>query len=204
VAHLKRVAIVIAVLLILGTVLHYKKETALRTDVKAAQSQAYKDTVTDNYANFVLISSSYLDYLFGVIDENKQDVKTFAHAARIYIQNNNSLKLGPIIRSEYDKTYGQKSGDLIKMINLNLAQYQDDLYGVLQRTDINQSDENALIQSNRALSADLRQSSPNLYDIEKVYKLTEKTYDQKTIYSFLENLNQEIMTMDSKVIALDK
>ena len=203
-AHLKRVAIVIAVLLILGTVLHYKKETALRTDVKAAQSQAYKDTVTDNYANFVLISSSYLDYLFGVIDENKQDVKTFAHAARIYIQNNNSLKLSPIIRSEYDKTYGQKSGDLIKMINLNLAQYQDDLYGVLQRTDINQSDENALIQSNRALSSDLRQSSPNLYDIEKVYKLTEKTYDQKTIYSFLENLNQEIMTMDSKVTTLDK
>jgi hypothetical protein len=146
-----------------------------------------------------LISSSYLDDSIDVLNGNQQEIKTFVKTATIYFNNSNSLKLDRIVINEYNKTFGNKAGELIKNINLNLEQYQIDLYGTLLRTDMKQMDKNTLINNNVTLSSDLRNSSPNLYDIETVYKTMEQNYGKNKIYTFLDKLNQEIIALDSQI-----
>lgn len=194
-----KLAIVIVLILILGSVLEFTKINTIKTEVKAANSQEDKDLITENYSNYVLISSSYLDDSIDVLNGNQQEIKTFVKTATIYFNNSNSLKLDRIVINEYNKTFGNKAGELIKNINLNLEQYQIDLYGTLLRTDMKQMDKNTLINNNVTLSSDLRNSSPNLYDIETVYKTMEQNYGKNKIYTFLDKLNQEIIALDSQI-----
>lgn len=197
--NFKKVGMVLAVVVIFGVIMHFTKVNALNTEVKAVNSHQDKDTVIQNYSNYILLSSSYLDYSIDVLNGSQQEISTFAKTASIFFDNTNLLKSDQVVVSEYNKTYGQKSGELIKSINANLAQYQNDLYDTLQRTNIKQLNENSLIQNNVALSSDLLQSSPNLYDIERVYKTTEKNFGKNKIYDYLNKLNKEILMMDSKI-----